>query len=379
MNTKIFATAARHALIDMTMFDILGVSDKVGVSTYLEEASDEKILQLLEAVLHSETEFHSKQLLESNYIESIKGNGIINEIIWNDGRNNILMEAEGGEESGKKLDPEALLKVFKQAGVAGTAVYWVHVITKYGPAEGERQLRNAELSGVMGIERVRAAVNRITSLAYKASKKGYKNTVGPKKGFGEDTKEWQKYKEELQKQAAKLGKMKGKDVSVNQLKSIDREAQQLAKLRSKAMFEPVKKLVSKVGSDIRSNAPKVAIGGAIIGGAIFGGHYIWQKFVSSAAKSCSKFKLGKQKDICILKFKISAADAAIKKVQSDLPKCAQHQNPEKCTHALQTEIWNWNRRKHNYMSRLAKLTGSQKPPEDASGGSDIFKARTSTI
>ena len=392
MNTKIFATAARHTLIDMVMFDALDISDKVGVATYIEEASEEKILQLFESVLHSETEFHSKQLLESNYLESIKGNGIINEIIWNNGRNNILMEAEG--ETTIKIDPSVLVNVFKSGGFIAVLLYMGNVLVKHGPDEVRKQMAYLESANLAGYDRLRHALDIIL------------------KKFGTKTPTFEEYRKAVREYIGAHESIKGQKESLisakntltgligksnvnpqdkaNLEKMVADLEQHISKSKSiishggkkidAARARSLKKIITKskeAGPAIKSVATKVGAVGASIVAMIFAGHYIWQKFLTQASRSCSKFKFGKQKDICILKFKISAADAAIKKVQSELSKCKDHSDPEKCNHALQTEIWNWNRRKHNYMNRLAKLTGSQKPSENNSNGSDIFKARTS--
>lgn len=83
---------------------------------------------------------------------------------------------------------------------------------------------------------------------------------------------------------------------------------------------------------------------------------IYDKFLSAAARSCRGAKSWKDKKICILRHKIAGCETVINKLKQELPNCNKHVNPEKCTHSINSKIWNWTRRRDSYEKKIARLS-----------------------
>jgi len=109
--------------------------------------------------------------------------------------------------------------------------------------------------------------------------------------------------------------------------------------------QQLKSLTGKVGSKINSglNGNNIAMG-VSIAAALTGAYYIYKRFLSQAAKQCSKLS-GEKKTLCMKKFKVKAGQAAIKKLQGT--KRQFKNNPKKLA-SINKHIASWKAKITNY-------------------------------
>ena len=359
IETRQFAWAAKHALIEMTMFGSFGVSDKVGTSNWIESLPETQVLEIADILLSMENDSEKKQFLEESYqadICSNKTSVLVNESAWQTARNQILMEADDTAKNGVDV-----YKVLKQGSAMTAAIYLGHVAATKGPNEMKRQIAGLKTITSEGYEEVRKAI------VYLA------NTNKYSKVFADVLPSLEKSTLARRGLHTTMSNIVNSDkLTPDQYDAVLKGPTDELKAAKNADWQN-----SKVG--IKRFLTVSAKGAAVVIGLLGVATLIYmtyQRFAGAAAKACRGATNSKDKTICILRFKIRACDEAIKKGQEALVGCAKHPNPEKCTHSIQTTIWNMNRRKKEYEMKLAKLVSGHTPTQDTGGSKpDIFRQR----
>ena len=121
LEMKDFCWASRHALMDLVMLEEYNVSNKVGVTNFIEEMSDGDIYDLAMSMLHTDESIHSA-MLEHSYKEYLSGKILINEQSFIDGRMKYLTE-----DSDKKSDGISAQKIINIAVTGSLA----QAVTQY--------------------------------------------------------------------------------------------------------------------------------------------------------------------------------------------------------------------------------------------------------
>jgi len=143
-----------------------------------------------------------------------------------------------------------------------------------------------------------------------------------------------------------------------QIKTLDekmllKEAPSAADLRAAAdVNNTLKWLDSGMPDEARgmSNSGKAGIVVGIVA-IIAASYYVYKRFLSKAARSCKGLS-GNQKTICITKFKIAGAKAAIQKLEQSKQLCRKNSNPENCVRSINMRIQKWNIRIAKYQRKL---------------------------
>ena len=113
----------------------------------------------------------------------------------------------------------------------------------------------------------------------------------------------------------------------------------------KELPKQTKALVKTNGQTINKNVSKfklnktgkyVAIG-VILAGALYASYKIYKNYLSKAAKSC-KGKSGKDKQLCMKQFKITAVKAQISQLRNSMAACSKTENPQLCKQKIQNKI-----------------------------------------
>ena len=128
---------------------------------------------------------------------------------------------------------------------------------------------------------------------------------------------------------------------------------------------------------------KVLLGVVGITGLIVALYKMYQTFADGSHTACKKLK-GKDYKVCVLNYKINACAMIIKKLQESVEACETHKNPDRCSHSIQSHIWNWTRKKKAYQEKLAAVMAVHAPvsapkaePKGTASGaeSSIFRNR----
>lgn len=123
------------------------------------------------------------------------------------------------------------------------------------------------------------------------------------------------------------------------------------------LYQGAKGVVSVVDALANPNLWK-ATGQALIG---FGGitllaaaaYQVYDRYFSLAAKNCIG-RSGVDRSICIIQYKIIAAEKALAKLKEALPSCKTARNPRKCEFKIHKQIYFWTHRLDVYKRKLAK-------------------------
>ena len=304
--TNNYCWATKRSLMDNTMLGTYGVSDKIGITNWIENLDDDKVKVLSECLMNSEGE--EKQILEAWYSnDSAEKNTshVINEYTWSEKRSDVLMEADDGP---KHVD---IVKVVKYGSITAAALFMIKLQAD-NPDEAQRQWTNLKRWSLSVYEQV-ASVTRTLS----AGKVNPPSVIKTQKAL-------QKMSD---KQRELSDKIKGGKVKANTITSKRKEIKRLAKKVGNAWNQDLKKSKEGFKSVLKKS-------GGLLGGliGITGlGIVLWQLYknlLSPAAKAC-RGKKGTEHTACILKYKITACDIIINKYQEALGSCKDHKNPER--------------------------------------------------
>lgn len=374
--------AERRALMDMTMLGSYGVSDRVGVTEWIENMSDENVSDLTEHVLICESESEIKNILETQYLSemSIKSSAhIISESALMSGAMNVLMEADEASVTHPDLG-----KMLKHVGYAGVATYIVKTALT-DPDEAHLMMINLKKISATEYDKVA----RIVNIQYRRAT-GKSGELFPRVG---------KYIEKIKDAAEKANTLhtlqkQTSGVHTRELKNAKTELQQSVKAASKAL-DPIKAKAKKSLEKVKPTVGLIAKNGTFILGMVgitglLIHLYKWYQLIAKGSHdACKKLKKNDYR-ICVVNYKIKACDSIIKKLQDAIPGCANHKNPDRCSHSLQTHIWNWTRKKKAYQEKLVSLKAahpdipasaakSSRTPvvkQGAGNASSIFRARS---
>jgi len=102
---------------------------------------------------------------------------------------------------------------------------------------------------------------------------------------------------------------------------------------------------------------------ATAGGALLGPPlamfvlYIFRKLTDTCSRSClAKFPMSTQRKICRYQCQVNAARKIVNDLRSEITKCNQFANPEKCEKKLRKEYIKWSRRLQQQMVKLNKAS-----------------------
>lgn len=353
MSEKTMVWAAKHALIDMTMFGAYDVSDKVGVAQWIEKLPDNRVLEVFDMMCLDGNSYDKKCFLEESYHSDLtpvsEDTVVINESKWSDARNSILMEADGDSKIPAAND---INKILKTGTVSAAALYIVHTAASKGPAEADRQLLAAAAFGISRYEQIRKNVIELMKRMH--IPESVQNAMPTLHNTSKHmTAKYRWLSDE---------KMGAKRTQA-QMDKVNAHGERMANLDLSKSKENLKKFLKVPGYIAAGVLTATAIGGLL--------YLAYQKYASAAAVSCRGQKTSKDKSICVLRFKIKACEETIKKATDGLSGCPKNKNPEQCTHAMTSNIWNFKRRKAKLEQELAKLVG-QATSTKKDKNSDIF-------
>jgi len=363
-NTTQKMSPVKMALMELTMLGEYGVSDRVGICEFIERMDENQIEDLAKDVIMLEDNVGCKTLLESKYNEELQKQNTrvcMTESLFSSRRDNIILQ----EAEGDHIDLQGAIKT----GGAMGGTMWVIKMSAENPPEAHAQMTNLRVISSKMYETIADKVATLThgKIIFPTMKR--------------TTRALDKLSTALKKAGSEYKDLKGNTLVSTQDEII------MAKQRLKdARLKDITGLKKRYGNAIRHNGAIILAMMGLTGLAILANH-IYQKYLSDAAKHC-RGKQGVAKDICVSTFKIEACEAAIQKCREALGSCKDKPNPEKCTHSIQTQIWNWERRKRKYQQRIAaraKQTVAKPPhhstlgPEDQpskkskkSGGVSVF-------
>jgi len=317
-----FCWAAKHAIIDLVMFEHFDVPNRVGVSEMVENMRPSEVCSLAQLMM-SVDDSTSSQILTEMYTENIQsentGVHLMTESKFADKRYSVLTEAENDS----KVTPKDLSEAIMLGSMPMALALFVRAM-RHGGVEEAKTLMSGLLKyneKAYNIFARQPIVRKILPGA--ATVKGGKvvaMAVNPA--------------DEL------ISKLKK-----NAVKSRD-VAQQIEDFSLKATANNIVKYGIK-------NKYRIIATIGVTGASVLA-YTIYQKMFSPAAKSCNKYK-GVEKTKCMLRYKIAAASTASDQLQQMMAGCDEHKNPQKCKFSIQRDMWNWNRRKQKYQSKLAKL------------------------
>lgn len=311
MNNKDWSI--RHAIFDMIDTNLMEVPNKKQIMNFIkEDISKENLLKLYDMMTHEDLLIQSSQFLKECYYNHLKENSdlpIFNMSDILNQRDTILTEAD---EEKKPLTSKDIELLVKKYGILGAAAYLVRM----------RYVKPSDYKKI---------VKKLTT-DYKGIKKG---TVAG----------------HVLPSIKTAGEIK-KDILKHPFGGSYRAAKQ------------VKQHLQTKGKEFLTKHPSVTKSGKYvlmttgITGAIAASYFAYRHYLDNkkARQVCQNFS-GKQRSICMIKFKISASDEAIDKLQEAKSGCSQKSDPEKCTYSINRELWKWQRRKQKYLIKLRQLTG----------------------
>lgn len=338
---KNFIWCGRHTMIDMAMMGDFDESDKVGLAEFIEDMSDDNFVLLFECVA-SLDEMEGSKLIKIWYHNKLRENrvefSLVSESEWSNNRDIILME----EVSDKDQDDlnNQVLRTIQTASIASAVALLVGQLKTPDGIEKVRgvldylKIHSKDAYGTLSQIPV---INKIVTLPAKAADR-----------------------------AAKIGKsFLPPDVVPKAGETLVQAKERLKQGRGYSSLLWIEKNWKRVSR-------KVAVAAAGIGAITFVGYQIYKLYLAPSAKAC-KGKKGNQKQICVLKFKINAADKAIEALKQGIEGCKERFDPQKCKYSIQQKIWHWTRRKQRYQKKLIKLSKTKSPAEK------VFRAKKSRI
>lgn len=84
---------------------------------------------------------------------------------------------------------------------------------------------------------------------------------------------------------------------------------------------------------------------------------------SKNSRKCGAFSIGKQRDLCLIRAKITKFEKLINLVKSQMVNCKESKNPEKCKAAGMRKIENWKSDIRELQARLQDIKGEPKQPK----------------
>jgi hypothetical protein len=337
INKNDFSQASRLALMELTMLGEYGVSDKVGVCECIENLSDEDAVKLASTIIKLDDDIASKKLLENLYHQSIQSKNsnvsLINESSWNNSRN-MLLEADAAT---TEENVQHLRSLLRTGGIAAASAWLIKVYVQ-NPNEASLYMSRLKKLSFESYEKLADSVRAITKgkIIFPTAVK----TIAAQSGVAD-----------AHAAIANSITQREKEIPKKYFEDLKKAKENLKKAHSedlKTSFSNMKSHYSKVfnGTVIVATLGITALAVALV--------KLYQEFLSDAAKSCRSHK-GIEKRICMLTHRISACNVAIQKCQQALGGCQSKSNPEKCIHSIQTQIWNWQRRKKNFEQKLARI------------------------
>lgn len=340
---KDFCWASRHALMDLVMLEEYNVSNKVGVTNFIEEMSDGDIYDLTMSMLHTDESIHST-MLEHSYKEYLSGKILINEQSFINGRMEYLTEDSDKKSDG--INAQKIINIAVTGSIAQAATQYFLWTLKDPPAA---KAARGEISKGLGSRWDNAIkkIPRLHKMIYPEEYTRQKLTKETLKGSAKKLTSAQKKKieEEVQKAVGDSKVVKGRKWFKRQIDKIIEDPEVTAQKKEAA---------KKLKGEQKSNNGKVVLAVAGIVALTALAYTIYKYYTDAARKSCNNLR-GNNRKICILTFRINAATAAIKKLEEGLPACEEKNNPEKCKYSIQKEIWHWKQRREKYQNQLAKL------------------------
>jgi len=361
-----FCWVSRHALMDLVMLEVYKVKDKIGVTEFIENMNDHEIYDLTTSMVRLDESIHT-DLLNHLYIHNLKE--LRNDLpIYNmsniyEQRDLYLSEAEDNKSSetsdnDKKMTAGTIIGIGMTVSLTAAVNEYVKWLFRK-PKEALKARK--DIARALG-KKFDTAVNNIPIL---------KKIIYPEeyaKKFGDElTAKIKKIKKMPPAEKTKLikaAKQKIKDEVTKAGRSptvrIRKTVEKIVKKITEDPAEVAKKQIQqKLAQELAGKQPshvhgKIAV--SLLGiVALTSLTYTIYKYVTDKARVSCKDQSGKAKTGCILKFKIAAATAAIKKLEEGLTGCDNKPDPNKCRYSIQKQIWYWNRRKQKYQEQMSKL------------------------
>ena len=344
-NTTQKMSPVKKTLMELVMLGEYGVSDKVGICEFIERMDDNQIDDLTKDIIMLENYIgNCKIFLEFKYNEELQKKNssvFMTESLFSNRRDSIILQEADGDS--QKIDLKGAIEM---TGVTGGAMWYMKTgVTN--PPEANRQMVNLRRSSLDMYHAVAGAIFNLSG------------------------------------RRIILPQLSRTDAQLRNLHNVHQAASEKMKAGipyDKSMDDAAKRAELKVKAarriDLKKSIKGIEHAGHVAGLAVLSlmgttalallATHIYQKYLSDAAKNC-RGKSGTAKELCINTFKISACDAAIQKCREALPGCKDKNNPEKCTHSIQTQIWNFERRKKLYQQKMVSVTKrSLTPPRHPS-------------
>jgi hypothetical protein len=332
--------AAKHALMELTMLECYDVSDPVGVATFIEEMSDKDVLLLTEEMIVANDPLAGQILRETynKHLSSKKPNLIVDQYIWSQKRNSVLIQEDKKEDESISLSAKQII-AFIMAGSLPSALA---ILATKSPRQQARIL---------------AYVRRFITERF-----------GSTKAFIEKFPITRKFYQAAKNKISAATK-KSEVTVINAAGQPVKQMMTPGSARAWKVAQKIEDLPKRIGSAIKRPRNALIAGGLLA--AALSATYIYQRFMSPAAKSCHKYA-GREKSKCILKFKISAATKAIAGLEDSLSACDSKPDPQKCRYSIQKKIWYWKMKKQKYEDKLERY--SKKVPANS-----VYRSRETAL
>jgi len=374
--------AERRALMDCVMLGNYDVSDKVGITEWIESLSDDKVLELSESIVYSVSDNESKNILESGYMSSMAAKStshVMSENLLRERAYSIIQEADEGQ---PMIDVDKLLKHGGGTVVAVAALKaWI-----IDPEQGEKIMlqlkrissteydKGAEIFNRMAHTWKITQAHRNLSWAEKAIDhslgapdpdkiKGAKEALAKleKDGPTEIFPRIASYVNRMKRVARKITNLNNATAAPGNVSGVNTARKELDREIKKAGIAWDKHnrdggadaLKSKGVAALKSTATKASYLILLVGitGTIIWAYNLYKNMIKGAGAACKKLKKNDH-TICVLNYKIRACDQFISELRGALPACEKHKNPDRCNHSIQTHIWNWTRKKKAFQEKL---------------------------
>jgi hypothetical protein len=350
MTSKDFGWASKYAIMDMVAYNAFNVDDKIAVLEAIENLDNPQLENLGLAIISCDNDIDAEMILESlvvknpqlSYINEKKFSELrnmffeedqtdcdyISDVLFESNRNKFLQEE--GENNQESFS--ASLKNVILFGSVSSAIALI--------------MSNAQKNGYQDTKK---GINSVLNDFIKTNKKAYntlaeipvvRTFISGSKVAGKDGKKIFRYDD-----AGKL---------VSQAKG--RTAADALINKNKHKFKNVKggaRSFEKNFPQMMKTSGKILVVAAGITAVTMVAYKIFKNQKDVAVQSCRSLEGSAQKE-CELQYRIKGCDAAIYKLDSALQGCDQKSDPEKCKHSLQSQLWNWRKRKKGYQAKLGK-------------------------
>ena len=353
------------ALMELVMFGEYGVSDKVGICEFIERMDSIQLESLAKTLMLLDTESDQKFLLESVYNEELQqknSNVYMTESIFSKSRDQIILQE--AEEI-----PANVAEILKRGGYTALALYLIREQAR-NPAEVARMMTTLRQTKLAVYEKVAAVMREMTR-----GKINYPTMKHTDAALTDLHNAQQTMANQYRAQKPITPSLKN---AVEKAKEKVKAARSLDLTRGE---DATKKSLKYSGLAILTMMGLTGLAILLV--------HIYQKYLSDAAIHC-KNKRGVENKVCMLTFKIEACEVALKKCREALVGCKDKPNPEKCIHSIQTQVWNWEKRKRKYQAKISSLAKnaitppahpSTNPPEDRPSrdgnleGGSVFRSK----